>query len=95
MLSAVEELLDYADITGTSYTKLQAFNIAYVILHITGNFRLAIRKWNRMPELQTTWVRFKQFFRTTHRDLIETSDITVEDAGINHANMVHDVAAGI
>ena len=44
VFSAVEELLKFADITGTSYTQLQAFNIAYVILHRTGKFGLAICK---------------------------------------------------
>ena len=62
MFSAVKELLKFADIVGTLYTQLQAFNIAYVILHRTGKFGLSIRKWNRIPEIQKTWVLFKQFF---------------------------------
>ena len=62
VLSAVEELFDFSDITGTSYTQLKAVNIAYVILHRTEKSRLAICEWNLMPELQKTWVRFKQFF---------------------------------
>ena len=62
MFSAVEELLNFADITGTSYTQLQAVNIAYVKIHRAGKFGLAISEWNRMPEIQKTWVRFKQFF---------------------------------
>ena len=49
MLSSVEELLEFADITGKSYTQSQATNIAYVILHRTGKFGLAIHEWNRMP----------------------------------------------
>ena len=69
MLSAVEELLEFNDITGASYTQLHAVTIVYVIVHRTGNFRLAICEWNRMPEIQKTWVRFKQFFRIAHRDL--------------------------
>ena len=44
VFSAVKELLEFSDITGTSYTQLQAFNIAYVILHRTGKFGLAIRE---------------------------------------------------
>ena len=48
-----------------------------------------------MPEIQKTWVRFKQFFRTYHQELIETSDLTVEDAGMHHANMVRNVVAGL
>ena len=48
-----------------------------------------------MPEVQKTWVHFKQFFWTSHRELRETSNLTVEDAGMHHANMVHDFIAGI
>ena len=40
-------------------------------------------------------MRFQQFFRTSHRELIETSDLTVEDAGMHHSNMVCDVVAGL
>ena len=56
MFYVVEELLEFADITGTLYTQLQAVNIAYVIIHSTGKFGLAIRNWNCMPEIQKTWV---------------------------------------
>ena len=41
------------------------------------------------------WVIFKLFFRTAHRELRETLDITIEDVDMHHANMVHDVVAGL
>ena len=59
---AVEELFNFSDITGTSYTELQAVKIVYVIIHMTGKFGLAIREWNCIPEIQKTWVRFKKCF---------------------------------
>ena len=68
VISAVEELPEFSDITGTRYTQLQAVNIAYVISHRTGKFGLVIQEWNRMPEIQKTLLRFKQFFGTAHRD---------------------------
>ena len=92
---AVEELLDLSDILGTSYTQIQAVNTAYVIIHRTGKFELEIHEWNRMTAKQKTWVQFKQFFQTSHWELRETSDITVEDAGMHHANMVHNVVSGL
>ena len=95
VLSAVEELLEFADITRKSYTQLQAVNIAYVIIHRTVKFGLAICDWDCMPEIQKTWVRFKHFFWTSHQELRETSKLTVEDTGMNHANMVRDVVAGL
>ena len=62
VFSAVKELLEFSDITGTSYTQLQVFNTDYIIIHMTGKFGLSIRDWNHMPEIQKAWVRFKQFF---------------------------------
>ena len=61
VFSAVEELLEFANTTGTSYTLIQAFKISYVILHRAGKFGLEICKWNCIPEIQKTRVRFKQF----------------------------------
>ena len=46
--SAVQELLDFHEITRTSYTQDQAVHISYVILHRTGKFGLAIQEWNHM-----------------------------------------------
>ena len=69
IFSAVEELLKFANITGTPYTQDQDANIDYLILHRTGNFGLAIRKWNHMITVQRTWVRFKHFLRTAHQKL--------------------------
>ena len=70
-------------------------NIAYVILHREVKFRLSICEWNRMPEVQKTWVRFKYCFWTSHRELRETYDLTVEDSGTNHAKMVRNVVTGL
>ena len=48
-----------------------------------------------MPAIQETWVRFKTFFWKDHQELQETFNITVEDAGMHHANMVRDVVLGL
>ena len=61
VFSAVEELLKFDNIAGTSYTQYQAVNIEYVIIHRMGKFGLAIREWNRMTTVQKTWVKFNQF----------------------------------
>ena len=95
ILSAVKELFEFANITGTPYTQLQAVNIAYMIIHRTGKFGLEIHVWNCMPTIQKTWVWFKYTFCTAHRELQETSDHTIEDAGMHHTNMVHDAVAGL
>ena len=39
--------------------------------------------------------QFREFFRTLHCELRETTDLTVQDAGMHHLNMVHNVVAGL
>ena len=48
-----------------------------------------------MPEMHKTWMQFKQFYRTSHRELREKSYLIVEDAGMHHSNMVRDVVVGL
>ena len=91
VLLEVEEILEFADNTRTSYTQLQAVNISYMIIHRTEKFGMEIHKWNRMLEIQKTRVRFKIFFRTYHRELRELSYLTIEDSGMHHAKMVKNV----
>ena len=62
IFSAVDEPLKLSNITGTLYTKDQASNIAYITIHRTGKFGLAIRKWNCTTTVQRAWVGFKQYF---------------------------------
>ena len=95
VFSSVEEFLNFSCITGTLYTHIQAVGIVYAILHRTGKFGMSIHEWNRMPEIQKTRLQFKHFFRKSHQELRETSDITVEDAGMHHANITRDVVVGL
>ena len=76
------------------YFQLQAVNIAYVIIHRMEKLNLAVREWNCMTIVQKMWVVFKKKWKS-HQDLRETSDITIENAGVHHANMVRDVVAGV
>ena len=64
IFSAFEELLRFAEITRTSYTKHQAVNIIYVITQRIGKRGLEICKWNCMSTIQNMWVGFKQFVQT-------------------------------
>ena len=45
--------------------------------------------------MKKTWVGFKNFVRTDHCEPLEATDITIQDAVIHHANMVHNVVAGL
>ena len=57
--SSIGEMLKVSDITWTLYTQHQAINIDYMIIQRVGKFGLSIRKWNWMPTVHKTWVRFK------------------------------------
>ena len=61
VFSVVKEILEFAYITGTSYTQHQSINVSYGIIHRTGKFSLAISEYNLMPDVQKTWFGFKQF----------------------------------
>ena len=91
VLSADEELLKFADITGMLYTQPQAVNITYVIIHRTDKFGLAIREWSCTKIVQKTWVRFKHCFWMAHWELRETSESTIEDAVMHNMKMVRNV----
>ena len=52
IFSSVEEIFEFANITGTAHTQHQSVNIAYVITHRTGYFRLDICKRNHMSTVQ-------------------------------------------
>ena len=95
VLSVVEKILEFADITGTSYTQHQDINIAYVIIHRSSKFSMAIFECNFIPGIQKTWVRFKKFFRTAHRELRVTTYITVQNSVMHHKNMVRNVVSGL
>ena len=52
-----------------------------------------IIEWNRKPVVDKTWAKFKTHFRTAQKELRATTDLTAQDAGMHHANMVRDVVA--
>ena len=95
VFSAVKEILEFSGITGESYTQLKAVNTAHIIIHRTGKFGLAICEWNCIPEILKMWVRFKQFFWTSHQELRVMSGLTFEDAGMHHENMVRNFVTGL
>ena len=95
VFSVVEKILELYNITGTSCTQHQAINIAYIIINRTGNLSLEIHECNRMATMKNNWVSFKHFLRTAYHELRETTDITVQDAGMHHVNMVRGVVTGL
>ena len=87
--------MELLEITGTTYTQIQVINISYAVLRRYFKFNIAIREWNRMPQASKTWIYFKSFFRAAHREIQAVADITTEESGIFHYNMVHYVLSGL
>ena len=46
-----------------------------------------------MSPIQQNWINFKTHFCTAHRELEETGELTMEDAGYHRANLVNDMVA--
>ena len=53
----------------------------------------AIKTWNRINPIQQQQINFKTRLRTTHQELTETGEITIEDAGYHQANLVNYIVA--
>ena len=95
VFSVVDDLVELSALAATPLSNAQQVNIGYVILHKTGNFSHPIIEWNRKPVADKTWAKFKTHFRTAHKELRATTDITAQDAGMHHANMFRDVVAAL
>ena len=95
VFSVVDDLVKLAALVATSISNAQQVNISYVIIHKTGNFSKPIVECNRKPVVDKTWANFKMHFRTAHKELRATTDLTAQDTGIHHANMVRDVVASL
>ena len=48
-----------------------------------------------MSPIQQNWINFKTHFLTAHRELEETGELTMEDAGYHQANLVNDIVSHI
>jgi hypothetical protein len=97
VFNAVEDYVDYADMGDQPMTQKQTIAKAYTILNKTRCFKTAITEWNRRPDLQKTWITFKDHFRQAHMEFRETMDVALEDSESerNNANLVQQVVNGL
>ena len=95
VFSVVDDLVELSALAATLLSNAQQVNIGYIILHKTGKFSHPIIEWNQKPVVDKTWKKFKTHFRTAHKELRETTDLTAQDAGMHNANMVRDVVAAL
>ena len=95
VFNQVEDLLEYRELAKYLYTQIKTTNIAYRIINRTRNFQDAIKIWNRMNPFQQNWINFKTHFCTAYREIKETDELTMEDAGYHQANVVNNIVANM
>jgi hypothetical protein len=95
--NAVEDFVDYANLSGQPASELQTISKAYIILNKTGCFKQPITEWTRRPLVQKTWINFKDHFCQAHQEFRETTDVTLEESKLerNNANLVQQVIDGL
>ena len=91
MFDKIEDLLEYGELAHCPFSDNQAIAIAYNIINKTGKFRESVKAWNRLTLIQKTWIAFKQHFRDAHKDLQETGELTLEEAGYVQAALMDDI----
>ena len=87
----VDDLVELSALAATPLSIAQQVNIGYIILHKTGKFSHSIIEWNWKPVVDKTWEKSNTHFRISHKELCATTDLTAQDAGMHHANMVREI----
>ena len=93
IFNKIEDLLEYGDLAQCPFSQPQAIAKAYNLINKTGKFREAVKAWNRLTNIQKTWINFKMHFREAHLELTETGKLTIEQAGYGQANLVADIVS--
>ena len=91
----VEKLLEFSELPGTPISQAKSIKIAYVIIHKTEQFSLAICEWNRKTQNLKPWINFNSYFCTYHTKLRSKTALTDQYSGVKHSNMVRDIVTGL
>jgi hypothetical protein len=97
VFNAVEDYVDFAELGHQPLTQRQTIAKAYTILNKTRRFENDITDWNRRPNVDKTWLNFKNHFRHAHQEFRETTDVTLEESDLqcNNVNLVQKVVYGL
>ena len=82
IFTAINDLVDFAELAINNITQRQCVTRAYIILNKSGRFIEAIKARNRRLPAQQNWIAFKTYFRQSHTELRETTNLTLEQADI-------------
>ena len=97
LFTAINNLVDFAELACNNITQRQCFTWAYIILNKSERFVEAIKTWNRRAPAQQNWIAFKAYFRQTHTELCETTNLTLEQANLEQqdALLVQQIMEGV
>ena len=62
LFTAIDDLVDFAELARNNITQRQCVTQAYIILNKSGRFVEAIKSWNRRELAQQNWIAFKTYF---------------------------------
>ena len=62
IFTAIDDLVDFAELERNNITQRQCVTRAYIILNKSGRFVEAIKTWNRRVLAQQNWIAFKAYF---------------------------------
>ena len=91
IFNKVEDLLEYSQLAGNTYSPNQLIALGYNILNKSGKFRDGIKEWNRTLPRHKNWMAFKQHFRQAYEELKETGDLVMEQTDYHQANLVSEI----
>ena len=95
IFNQVEDLLKYGKLVRYPYTHIKTTNTIYTIINKTRKFHDTIKTWNQMNPIQQNWINFKTHFRTSHRNIEETGELTMEHVGFHQSNLVNGIVSHI
>ena len=95
LFTAIDDLVDFAELACNNITQRQCVRQAYIILNKSGRFIEAIKTWNCRAPAQQNWIAFKTYFRQAHTELCETTNLTLEQVEQQNALLVQQIMEGI
>ena len=97
IFTAIDDLVDFAELAHNNITQRQCVTRAYLILNRSGRFVEAIKAWNRRLPAQQNWINFKTYFCQAHNEFRETTNLTLEQAAMEQRNalLVQQIMEGV
>ena len=87
----IDDTVQYADDGNVAFTREQILQTTYHSVSSTGFYNEACKEWRRKPEVNKTWVHFKQFFAAKYHDRMEQDKVNTSQNNLHIANSDVDI----